>query len=75
MSNQITTLAATKIGTEKFTVELHELPGVPATVIITWLRQSLAVSELRFPAVAATITRLLSNASLELARMKAGEQQ
>ena len=73
MSNQIT-LAATKIGGQEVTVELIESPGDSASVTITWPSKALSVSPRRFPEVMATLTRLFANASLELARMEAGDR-
>ena len=67
MTNSITTLAATKIGTERIAVELTESPGAPATVSITWPRRSVSMSERHVPDLAATLTRLFANASTELA--------
>lgn len=75
MTNSITTLAATKIGGQSITVELIESPRDSATVTITWPKTTLSISARRFPDVAATVTRLLANASMDLARIKAGDRR
>jgi hypothetical protein len=63
-------LADLKIGSDHFVVEL-----VDSSVIITWPNQSLSISERRFPEVAASLTRTISNASIELSRIKAGHRR
>jgi hypothetical protein len=41
-------------------------------VTVTWPKQLFSISDRRFPDFAASITRLFANASIELARTKAG---
>jgi hypothetical protein len=75
LSNPIT-LAAIKIGGELISITLIQpQDDEPATVSVTWPRESLSISPRRFPDVAATIARLFANASTELARLKAGGQR
>jgi hypothetical protein len=70
-----TTLASAKIGRESITIELIEPPDASATVMITWPKKRLSISTRRFPELAASLTRLFAAASMELARMKAGERR
>lgn len=67
MSNPIT-LADLKIGSDHFVIELVEPTPQQATVMITWPQQPISVSARRFPEVAAQLTRVIANASIELSR-------
>jgi hypothetical protein len=69
-----TILASAKIGGHSITVQLTELDG-HAEVTITWPDRATTTSDRRFPELAATLTRLFSNASIELARMKIEDRQ
>ena len=61
------TLANLKIGREAITIELIE-----SSVVITWPKQPLSISERKFPEIAASLTRVISSASMELSRIRAG---
>jgi hypothetical protein len=63
------TLADFKIGSNPLVIELVE-----STVTIRWPSSALSVSERRFPDVAAQLTRVISSAAMELARIKAGNR-
>jgi hypothetical protein len=69
MSDPIT-LASGKIGSD-----LIVSPHAQGSVVITWPKNSISVSERRFPDVAATLTRLIASAAMELARIKAGDRR
>jgi hypothetical protein len=69
MGNPIT-LADFKIGSDHFVIELIE-----STVTITWPKQPLSISERRFPEVAAQLTRSISSAAMNLARIRAGDRR
>jgi hypothetical protein len=53
---------------------LHRTPKATASVI-HWPTQNTAISATRFPDVAAADTRAFSSASIELARIKAGDRR
>jgi hypothetical protein len=71
MSHPIT-LTNFKIGSDHFVIELIEESPNQGSVVITWPRQPLSISVRRFPSIAAELTRVISAASMELARIKAG---
>jgi len=70
-----TTLGTLKIGQEPITIELVEEPDALPLVRVTWPRGGLSTSVRKFPEVAASLTRLFSSASIELARIKAGDRR
>jgi hypothetical protein len=74
MPNPIT-IGTLKIGQEPITIELVEEPDQSPLVRVTWPRRVLAVSPRKFPEIAASLTRLFSSASIELARIKAGDRR
>jgi hypothetical protein len=74
MSHPIT-LADSKIGSDHFVIELIDSPNSQATVTVTWPKQPVSVSARRFPDIAAQLTRVISNASIELSRIKAGDRR
>jgi hypothetical protein len=65
-----TTLADLKIGSDHFVIKV-----IDNTVVIEWPTQPVSISERRFPSIAAELTRVISAASMELARMKASNRQ
>jgi hypothetical protein len=71
MSNPVTR-ASSKIGNASIVIELIDSSDTRATVTVTWPKQLFSISDRRFPDFAASITRLFANASIELARIKAG---
>jgi hypothetical protein len=70
-----TTLGTLKIGKEPMTIELIEEPGALPLVRVTWPRRVLSVSPRKFPEIAASLTRLFSSASIELARSKGSDRR
>jgi hypothetical protein len=73
-SSPITALAEGQITPsphDVVTVELVTPDGMPPTVRISWPLQPTVCSPRRYTEVAATVMRLLANASTELARRRA----
>jgi hypothetical protein len=66
MGNPIT-LADLKIGSDQLVIEL-----IDSTVTIRWPSSPLSISDRRFSSVVAELTRVISAASMELARIRAG---
>lgn len=60
-------LASAHVANDTITVEL-----VGDDVVVRWPERPLQVSRASFPDAAATPTRLFANASMQLARIKAG---
>jgi hypothetical protein len=71
---QRTVLATVQVGKHTLTVELVSTPEADQ-VVINWPGVATHVSAAKFPEVAATLTRLFSNASMTLARTKAGHKR
>jgi hypothetical protein len=69
------TLGTLKIGKESITIELIEERDALPLVRVTWPRRGLSISPRKFPEVTASITRMFSSASIELARIKAGARR
>jgi hypothetical protein len=59
-----------KVGKDPITIELVEEPDSLPLVSVTWPSTGLSVSARKFGDVAAAITRVFANASIELARIK-----
>jgi hypothetical protein len=72
MTNR-TQLAAGEIfnGTT-LSVWLVQLPDKPESVVVVWPQQPTAASPRHYSELAATVCRLVANASTELAAIKAG---
>jgi hypothetical protein len=69
-----TTLGTLKIGKEPITIELIEESDALPLVRVTWPRGGLSTNARKFPEIAASLTRLFSSASIELARIKSGDR-
>jgi hypothetical protein len=69
--HQRTDLASGMVNHDRLLVELIEPPDSPAFVAVTWPSASTICTPVSYPAVAATITRLISESAIALARWKA----
>jgi hypothetical protein len=74
--NQRTELASGEIlsGTT-LSVWLVQPPDKPESVVVMWPQQPTAISPSHYSELAATVCRLVANASTELAAIKAGKQR
>jgi hypothetical protein len=57
---------------DHLSVELVEPPHMPAIVRIAWPPQPTVVDPANYPAIAATITKIIAESATALARWKAG---
>jgi hypothetical protein len=71
--SKITPLAESQADHTKIRIELGERGGT-AIVKITWPTEPSVVGAVKFPELAASLTTLFANASMELARVKAGKR-
>ena len=74
MSNS-TTLASARVNGSEIIVELLSPAGTPAVILVTWPRQASTIAPVRFPGVAADITKAFARASTELTRIRAQRGQ
>jgi hypothetical protein len=63
-------LATAQVGQHNIIIEL-----AGDTVVVRWPEEPLQASAAKFPDAAATLTRLFANASMQLARIKAGQKR
>jgi hypothetical protein len=68
---KVTPLATSQLNHTKINIQLGERDGT-AVVMITWPTEPTTISAVKFPELAANLTTLFANASIELARHKAG---
>ncbi|HKN45532.1 MAG TPA: hypothetical protein VJW23_16600 [Propionibacteriaceae bacterium] len=66
-----TALASARVNGSEMIIELLSPVGTPAVILVTWPPQASAIAPVRFPAVAADITKAFARASTELTRIKA----
>jgi hypothetical protein len=70
-----TTLASARVNGSEIIIELLSPAGTPAVILVTWPPQANAIAPVRFPAVAADITKAFARASTELTRIRAQRGQ
>jgi hypothetical protein len=68
---KVTMLATTKVTTsDRISVELHESAELPDSVLVKWPLAPSVSSPASFPAMAATVARLMATASTKLAQIR-----
>ena len=73
MPNHPTTpLASGQFNHDHLSVELVEPPDMPAVVRIAWPAKPTECTPANYPAIAATITKIIAESATALARWKAG---